>query len=343
MKQTSLGVIGAGRIGRMHAENLIRHLPTAELRGVASPHLDEEWARSLEIPVRSTDNRVVLDDPEIDAVVITAPSGLHSELICQAANAGKHIFSEKPVGFEVEPIEQAIAAARAAGVQLQVGFNRRFDPDVCQLAEDVRNGAVGELHSLRVVNRDPAAPPIEFVRRSGGMFFDFAIHDFDTIRFLSDSEVVEVFAAGAVLIDPEIGGAGDIDTAIISLRLANGALCVIDNSRQARYGYDQRFEAFGSKGNLVVDNARPTIRESFLEDGVFTDLPPADFVARYKQAFVNELATFVDCVREHRPVSVTAEDALAAVRIAGAAKRSSEENRPVRIDHAVATVGGTDR
>ena len=338
MTQTKVGVIGAGRIGRMHAENLVLHIPEAEVRAVASPHLDETWAEELGIPIRTVDNAVVLDDSQIEAVVITAPSGLHSELICQAAAAGKHIFCEKPVGFDEAPIEAAIAAAHDAGVQLQVGFNRRFDPDVCRLAEAVRGGEVGELHGLRVINRDPASPPIDFVKRSGGMFFDFAIHDFDTVRFLSGSEIEEVFAAGAVLIDPEIGNAGDIDTAITTLRLANGALCVIDNSRQARYGYDQRFEAFGSKGNFVADNLRATTVESFLEGGVFTDLPPVNFVERYREAFIAELRAFVACVQAGVPVSVTADDALAAVRVAAAAKRSMIENRPVEVAAAGAAV-----
>jgi myo-inositol 2-dehydrogenase/D-chiro-inositol 1-dehydrogenase len=343
MNQTHVGVIGAGRIGRMHTENLVRHIPEAVVRAVASPHLDHGWAKELGIPVRSVDNGVIFGDREIDAVVITAPSGYHSELICQAAQAGKHIFCEKPVGFDERPIEDAISAAKSAGVQLQVGFNRRFDPDVRALANAVRAGEIGELHGLRVINRDPSSPPIEFVKRSGGLFFDFAIHDFDTVRFLSGFEVEEVYAAGAVLIDPEIGDAGDIDTAITSMRLSNSALCVIDNSRQALYGYDQRFEAFGTKGNLVVDNTRPTIRESFLEDGVYTDLPPADFVTRYRDAFVAELAAFVKCVRDQSPVSVSAADALAAVRIARAAKLSSGENRPVRLDDPALSKGGASR
>jgi myo-inositol 2-dehydrogenase/D-chiro-inositol 1-dehydrogenase len=339
MSRTKVGVIGAGRIGRMHTENLVHHISEAEVRAVASPHLDDEWAKGLGIPMRSNDTSAALNDTEIEAVVITAPSGLHSELIRQAAGAGKHIFCEKPVGFEEGPIEDAIAAAKAAGVQLQVGFNRRFDPDVCGLASAVHGDEVGELHGLRVINRDPAAPPIDFVKRSGGMFFDFAIHDFDTIRFLSGSEIEEVYAAGAVLIDPEIGKAGDIDTAIIMLRLENGALCVIDNSRQARYGYDQRFEAFGTKGNMVVDNTRPTIRESFLEGGVYTDLPPTNFVERYREAFIAELRAFVTCVQTGVPVSVTADDALAAVRVAEVARRSMIENRPLKLAAVEAAAG----
>jgi myo-inositol 2-dehydrogenase/D-chiro-inositol 1-dehydrogenase len=329
--RTAVGVIGAGRIGKMHAENLVHHVPEARVKAVASPHIDESWAAELGIPVATRDNELVFRDPEIAAVIITAPSGLHVELIRLAAQQGKHIYCEKPVAFEADAIEDAISAAQAAGVQLQVGFNRRFDPSVCRLARAVREGEVGELHGLRVVNRDPKAPPIDFVKRSGGMFFDFTIHDLDTVRFVSGREIEEVYAAGAVLIDPEIGEAGDIDTAIVSLRLEGGALCVIDNSRETNYGYDQRFEAFGSQGNFVVDNLRPTTVESFLESGVFTDAPLPSFIERYQDAFIGELRAFIRCVRDGSQVSVTAEDALAAVRAAGAARSSMLTNRPVRL------------
>jgi myo-inositol 2-dehydrogenase/D-chiro-inositol 1-dehydrogenase len=341
MNATVVGVVGLGRIGRMHVKNLVRHVPEARVKAVASPRVDEGWATELGIPIATRDNDVVFRDTEIDAVVITAPSGRHVELIRRAAEEGKHIYCEKPVAFEPGPIEQALAAVQAAGVQLQVGFNRRFDPGVRRLAQAVHDGEVGELHSLRVTNRDPASPPIDFVRRSGGMFFDFTIHDLDTVRFVSGSEIEEVYAAGAVLIDPEIGAAGDIDTALISLRLANGALCVIDNSRQTNYGYDQRFEAFGSRGNLTVDNCRPTTVTSNLEHGVFTDKPYPSFVERYREAFVGELRSFVHCVRDGAQVEVTAADALAAVHAASAAMTSMLDNRPVRLAGAPAAGGGT--
>jgi myo-inositol 2-dehydrogenase/D-chiro-inositol 1-dehydrogenase len=341
MGTVTVGAIGVGRIGKMHVHNLVRHIPEARVKAVASPHIDAAWADQLAIPIATTDADDLLHDPEIEAVVIAAPSGRHVELIRRAARAGKHVFCEKPVAFEEAPIEQAIAAVDAAGVQLQVGFNRRFDPSICRLAEAVHGGEVGELHGLRVINRDPSSPPINFVRRSGGMFFDFTIHDLDTVRFLSGGEIEEVYAAGAVLIDPEIGEAGDIDTAIITVRLANGALCVIDNSRQTNYGYDQRFEAFGSNGNLVVDNTQPTTMESYLENGVFTDKPFPGFVERYKDAFIGELRAFVTCVRDGSPVSVTAQDALAAVKAAGAARTSMSENRPVRLSEGPSAEGGT--
>lgn len=340
MNRMTLGVIGTGRIGRMHVENLVRSVPEAFVKTVASRRVDEVWADELGIPVRSTDSADLLQDSEIDAVVIALSSELHVETICRAAEAGKHIFCEKPVGFAPEPIAEALNAVRDAGVQLQVGFNRRFDPSLQELQRAVRDGAVGDLHSLRVVNRDPKAPDIEYVRRSGGMFLDFTIHDFDTVRFLSDSEIEEVYAVGSALVDAEIGAAGDIDTALVAVRLENGALCVIDNSRQTHYGYDQRFEAFGSKGNLAVENLRPTSMVSSLEGGVFVSRPSPTFVERYREAFIAELRSFVHCVRDSSPVAVSGEDALAAVQAACAAKISMHENRPVRLAEAGQEVVG---
>jgi len=340
MNQTTVGVIGAGRIGKMHTENLVHAVPEAFVKAVASPHLDEDWAESLSIPVRSIDNAVVLDDPEIEAVVITASSGRHAELIRQAAAAGKHVFCEKPVAFEPDTIEEVVQAARKAGIKLQVGFNRRSDPSLLDLMEAVRSGQIGDVHTIRVTNRDPKAPPIDFVKRSGGLFFDFVIHDFDTVRFLSGSEIVEVYAVGGVLVDPAIGAAGDIDTAVVTLRLANGALAVIDNSRQAVYGYDQRFEVFGSAGSVAVDNTTPSTRVVSTTGGVVRRTPHDGFVSRYREAFIAELRTFLGAVRGEGPVAADAEDALAAVRAAVAARESFQQQRPVRLDAAASAAKG---
>ena len=337
MNQTTVGVIGAGRIGRMHAENLVHHIPQATVRAVASPHLDEGWAEELGIPVRTTDTDGVLGDPEIEAVVIAASSGFHIELIRCAAEAGKHIFCEKPVAFEPGPIEEILRIAAAAGIQLQVGFNRRFDPSLLKASKAVRSGEIGAIHTLRVTNRDPTPPDIDFVKRSGGLFFDFTVHDFDTVRFLSGAEVVELFAVGEVLIDPRIGAAGDIDTAVITLRLSNGALAVIDNSRHAVYGQDQRFEVFGSAGSIAVDNTRATFVSTSTRDGVFSERLHGSFGDRYREAFVAEMRGFLRSVREGGPVAVGAEDALAAVRAAHAARRSLAENRPIRLAEAIET------
>ena len=340
MNQTTVGVVGAGRIGRMHTENLVHAVPEAFVKAVASPHLDDGWARSLSIPVRSVDNAAVFDDPEIEAVVITAPSGLHCELIRQAAEAGKHIFCEKPVAFEPEAIDNVRRLTDEAGVKLQVGFNRRTDPSLLDLMEAVRSGQIGDVHTVRVTNRDPQAPPIDFVKRSGGLFFDFVIHDFDTVRFLSGSEIDEVYAVGAVLVDPAIGAAGDIDTAVLSLRLANGALAVIDNSRQAVYGYDQRFEVFGSAGSVAVNNTTPSTRVVSTTGGVVGRTPHGGFVSRYREAFVAELRGFLAAVRDGAPVPAGAADALAAVRAACAARESFNQQRPIRLDAATPAAGG---
>jgi len=342
MKQTTVGVIGAGRIGRMHTENLVHHIPEATVKAVASPHLDQDWAEGLGIPIRSIDNSVVLGDPEIEAVVITAPSGLHCELIHQAAAAGKHVFCEKPLAFEPGAIEDVLQAADRAGIILQVGFNRRSDPSLLDLVETVREGRVGDVHTVRVTNRDPKAPPIDFVKRSGGIFLDFLIHDFDTIRYLSGSEIVEVYATGGVLIDPEIGAAGDIDTAMVTVRLANGALAVIDASRQAVYGYDQRFEVFGSGGSVAVNNTTPSMSVVSTTAGVVGRTPHDGFVSRYRDAFIAELRGFLAAVRGDAPVVAGAGDALAAVRAAVAARESFNQNRPIRlVEVPVAAGGGT--
>jgi len=337
---TTVGVIGAGRIGRMHTENLVHAVPEAFVKAIASPHLDEGWAEGLGIPIRSTDNEAVLGDPEIEAVVITAPSGLHCDLIRQAAAAGKHIFCEKPVAFEPNAIEEVRDVVQKAGVQLQVGFNRRSDPSLLDLMAAVGGGRIGDVHTVRVTNRDPKAPPIDFVKRSGGLFLDFVIHDFDTVRFLSGSEIVEVYAVGGVLIDPEIGAVGDIDTAVVTLKLESGALAVIDNSRQAVYGYDQRFEVFGSAGSVAVGNTTPSTRVVSTTGGVFGSKPHDGFVTRYREAFVGELKSFLAAVRGDAPVAAGAEDALAAVRAACAARESFERQRPVRLAEAGAVAGG---
>jgi myo-inositol 2-dehydrogenase/D-chiro-inositol 1-dehydrogenase len=219
-----------------------------------------------------------------------------------------------------------------------VGFNRRFDPSLLKASEAVRRGEIGDVHTIRVTNRDPTPPDIDFVKRSGGLFFDFTVHDFDTVRFLSGSEIVELFAVGEVLIDPRIGAAGDIDTAIITLRLANGALAVIDNSRHAVYGQDQRFEVFGSAGSVAIDNTRATFVTTSTSNGVFTERLHGSFGDRYREAFVAELRGFLSSVRKGGPVAVGAEDALAAVRAAHAARRSLAENRPIRLNEAIETV-----
>ncbi len=325
------GLIGAGRIGKMHAENIISHIPDVFLKAVADPKLDESWAEKMDIPVCSLDEHTILNDPEIEAVVIATSSTAHVALICAAAQAGKQIFCEKPIAFKPEAVNEAIAAVKSAGVKLPVGFNRRFDPDFATVKEAVASGKIGTPHIIRITNRDPIRPDPAFLPDSGGLFMDFSIHDFDTVRFMSGSEVEEVYAAGAVLVDPEIEKLGDIDTALITLRLDSGALSIIDLSRETNYGYDQQVEVFGSKGSISARNTTPTSTVWCTTKGVFTDKPHYSFVERYEAAYIAELRAFFASVRDRTPALVSGEDTLAAVRIAQAAQRSYEQNRPVKV------------
>ena len=331
-KQTIVGLIGAGRIGKMHGENILFHLPEAFLKAVTDPELDTSWAEQAGIPVYSQNNSAILSDPEIEAVVIAASTTSHVELIIESAQAGKQIFCEKPIGFDPEAVARAIQAANDAGVTLQVGFNRRFDPDFARIHDTVQAGKIGTPHIVRITNRDPTRPDTAFIPHSGGLFIDFSIHDFDTARFLINSEVEEVFARGAVLIDLEIEKLGDIDTALITLKMSNGAFCVIDNSRETGYGYDQQLEVFGSKGRTSARNKTPTSTELCTVDGVQTDNPHPSFVERYREAYILELQQFFRCIREKTAPRVTGEDALMAIKIAQAAKRSYKQNKPVRLE-----------
>ena len=293
MTLITMGIIGAGRIGKLHADNLLNRVEGVRLKTITDPFLDEAWAASRSIPVTGNDHRMILDDPEIDAVLIGSPSPQHAPQMIECAQAGKHIFCEKPIALDPEVIRNALAEVEKTGVKLQVGFNRRFDPSFAAVQQQVASGALGAPHVIRITSRDPLPPSAEYAASSGGLFLDMTIHDFDMARFLSGSEVTEVYARGAVLVDPEIGKAGDIDTALISLKFANGALGIIENSRKAVYGYDQRIEVFGSKGTALADNNTPTSMVVMNESGTVRDKPLYFFLQRYQTAFVAEMQAFV--------------------------------------------------
>ena len=278
------------------------------------------------------DPRILLDDPELDAILIGSPSSEHAPQLIECAEAGKHIFCEKPIALNPEIIRNALAEVDKSGVKLQVGFNRRFDPNFSAVQHQVASGALGDPHIIRITSRDPAPPPAEYVAGSGGMFLDMTIHDFDMVRFLSGSEVTEVHAYGAVLVDPEIGKAGDIDTAVISLKFTNGALGIIENSRKAVYGYDQRVEIFGSKGTAMADNNTPTSMVVFNESGTIRDKPLYFFLERYEAAFIDEMKAFVNAIREDKTTAVSGKDGLAPVLIALAAQDSLKRGKPEKVD-----------
>ncbi len=328
----NLGVIGAGRIGRLHSAHLATRIPGARLAAIADVNLPAAEALAAQFHAAPyQDYRRVLDDPAIQAVAICSSTDTHTRLIVEAAQAGKHIFCEKPIDFDLQKIDAALAAVEQAGVKLMVGFNRRFDPNFRKVRELVSAGKVGDVHLLRITSRDPAPPPIEYVRVSGGMFLDMTIHDFDMARYLTGSEVVEVFAAGGVLVDPAIGAAGDIDTALVTLKFANGALGAIDNSRKAVYGYDQRVEVFGSAGMVAVSNNTPDTHLLSDAQGVHAALPLYFFMERYTESFIAEMTEFVQCAQKDATPPVTGRDGRAPVVIGLAAQQSLRENRPVRL------------
>jgi myo-inositol 2-dehydrogenase/D-chiro-inositol 1-dehydrogenase len=329
----NLGVIGTGRIGRLHAENLAYRVPQANLLVVADVSLDsaQQVARDYRIPRAVEDYHAVLDDPEVHAVVICSPTGTHTRMIEEAAQAGKHIFCEKPIALSLDAIDGALAAVEQAGVKLQVGFNRRFDANYRRVRQAVEEGEIGRPQILHIISRDPAPPPIEYVRGSGGIFLDMTIHDFDMARFLIGADVVEVYAAGGVMVDPAIGEAGDIDTAVVVLKFDNGVIGTIDNSRQAVYGYDQRAEVFGSGGAVSTGNNYPNTAVLSTSRNVGRDLPLHFFLERYTESYVAEIQSFVDAVLNDKPVPVTGQDGRAPVVIALAARKSYDEGRPVRL------------
>jgi myo-inositol 2-dehydrogenase/D-chiro-inositol 1-dehydrogenase len=332
LKTLNIGVIGAGRIGKLHAGN-VAGMKQARLHIVSDLAIHEQaaWLQEVGEPKTTRRYEEVLEDPEVEAVFICSPTDTHVEMIEKAALAGKHIFCEKPVSFDIKETERVLEVVRRAGVVLQTGFNRRFDSNFRKVRELVNSGKLGEPHVIRITSRDPNPPGYEYIRVSGGLLFDMAIHDFDMARYLSGSEVEEVYVKGAVLIDPEIGRLGDIDTAVTTLSFVNGAIGTIDNSRRAAYGYDQRVEVLGSKGMVTVKNDFDHSAEWSTVDGVFSDKPKHFFLERYDQAYKAEALAFVQSVLEGSPVLVDGYDALQAERIACAAKLSLVEGRPVKL------------
>jgi myo-inositol 2-dehydrogenase/D-chiro-inositol 1-dehydrogenase len=331
-----IGVIGVGRIGRMHAELIARQIPGAALGAVFDAHerLARDVAAELRAPVVASVEEIF--ESELDAVAICSSSDTHVELLIAAAQAGKAVFCEKPVSLELAELDRALNAIDAAGVPFQIGFNRRFDPAHASVREAVHTGVVGEPHLVRISSRDPAPPPPEYVKSSGGLFLDMMIHDFDLARYVTGSEVVEVFARGAVRVEPWFADAGDIDTALVTLVHEDGCLTAIDNSRRAVYGYDQRLEVFGSAGMAVSENPRAHTGSVTTAGGERRPANPYFFLERYLPSYVREWQAFVDAVKSGAPPPVSSTDARAPLVIGLAAGRSLREGRPVRVEEVEA-------
>ncbi len=332
-KLVNIGIIGAGRIAKVHAATLAYRIPSTRVLAIADVNLPaaQAVAAQFNIPTATADAADILNNPQIDAVLICSVTSTHAPFIEAAAAAGKHIFCEKPIALQLPQIDAALAAVAKAGVKLQIGFNRRFDANFARVRSAVASGEIGQPALLHIISRDPGPPPIEYVKGSGGIFLDMTIHDFDMARFLIGAEVEEIYTQAGVTVDPAIGEAGDVDTAIMLLKFSNGVLGTIDNCRRASYGYDQRVEVLGSKGAIATANNYPNAATVSDGSSVRRDLPLNFFMDRYTESFATEVAAFVDAVQNDKPTPVTGYDGRVPVVMGLAAAKSYKEGRPVKL------------
>ncbi len=330
----TVGIIGAGRIGRVHVESICTKVGNAKIKALADPFMNEEtdlWAKKMGVEITTKDYKEILADPEIDAVLICSSTDTHSPISVEAIQAGKHVFCEKPIDHDVAKIKEVIDALAKNPVKYQVGFNRRFDHNFEAVRDAVAAGKIGDTHIIKITSRDPEPPCADYVKVSGGMFLDMTIHDFDMVRFLAGCNAAEVYVEVAVLVDPAIGEAGDVDTAVITLKMENGAIAVIDNSRQAVYGYDQRAEVFGSKGMVATGNDTASAAVISNVDGVTGEKPLHFFLERYMDAYAKEIKCFIEAIENDTETPLGVDDGLQPVLMGLAAKKSLEEHRPVKI------------
>lgn len=338
MRTVKIGVLGAGRIGKLHTENLVYGVPEAEVVAIADPLMTETlelWAKDLGIAKVCKEAEKVIEDPEVEAVFICTSTDTHADLIDKAAKAGKHIMCEKPIHTDLEVIKTAMKAAEENDVKLMVGFVRRFDHNHKKVAETVSSGYLGEPHIVKIASRDPEPPPMEYVKVSGGLFLDMMIHDFDMARYLSGSEIEEIMAYGTIKIDQRFKDYDDVDTATVMIKFENGALGVIDNSRASRYGYDQRTEVHCNKGCVQVQNDLANTSSISTAEHVVVEKPTWFFLERYNDAFIEEAKQFAKAIINDTAVPVNAYDGLMSVAAAIAAERSRKTNRPVKISEII--------
>ncbi len=331
-KKINIALIGLGRMGKIHFKNLQYFIPGAVVVAVADMAQDSErfYEDHGAIFFTNQANEAILY-PGVDAVVISTPTSTHAELVELAISNGKDIFCEKPLDLSLRITRELLEKACSAGIKVMLGFNRRFDPEFLQLKKSVASSKIGRPQIIKITNRDPGIPSIDFIKTSGGMFMDFSVHDFDMASYIMGKKVKEVFARGQVFIDPAIGEAGDIDTALIILIFEDETYAVIDNSRKAVFGYDQRIEVFGDKGMIQVENRQYDRNVVSDESGIHQALPLNTFTERYAGSYLKEMELFIEALQQDKEMPVKHEDMIAATLLAYAAKKSLDEQRPVFI------------
>lgn len=332
MTKIKFAVAGLGRIGKIHLNNLLQ-MDQVEVVAIMDP-LEEcqQYAKERNIAFITNTFEEMLTIAPIDAVVICSPTDTHADYVELAAKAGIHVFCEKPLDLSIKRVVEVLQVVEKANIKLMLGFNRRFDKEFRKVQQLVKEGAVGEPHLVKITSRDPGAPPISYIEKSGGLFLDMTIHDFDMARFVVGKEVEEVYAKGAVLIDPSIGEVGDIDTAVITLTYTDGTMAIIDNSREAAYGYDQRIEVFGSKGMVQGNNNFLDSHRLYTKNGIEAALPLHFFLERYADAYRLEMYDYVKSLKNEESVPVDGSDGLSSLQIGLAAIKSLKEKRPVKVD-----------
>ena len=331
MKKLKILVIGLGRIGKIHLNNLLAR-EEVEIIGICDP-TNEARVISNKIGVKFYQNDFadIASEVQADAIVICSPTDTHANYVSLAAKKGIDVFCEKPLDLSLEKVKRVLKIVEESKIKLMLGFNRRFDSEFQSVKDKITKGEVGDIHIIKITSRDPSPPPINYIKSSGGIFLDMTIHDFDMIRFLTDKEITEVYAKGEVLINSEISKVGDIDTALINLTFEDGSMAVIDNSRKAVYGYDQRVEVFGSKGMVESKNKFDNYTLTYSEKGVTSSLPQHFFLERYADAYKKEIDHFIDCILNKKNPIVSGHDGLMSLLLGLCAKESLKINKPVLV------------
>ena len=331
MERVRLAVLGMGRQGQIHSKNIAYRIPEAELVAVSDITMELADKVGIDGVDRYDDYRKIMERDDIDAVVIATSTDTHEEVIRAAAEAGKDMFCEKPIATTLEAIDDVLQVVKQSGVKFMVGFNRRFDPTFGRVRQLVDDGTVGKPMIVNITSRDPQPPHLEYLKVCGGIFFDTTVHDFDMARFLSGDEIVEVYATGSVLVDERIGELGDLDTTMVTLKFKSGAVGSINNSRKTGYSYDQRVEVFGDKSCAFGGNETPTRVHYVNPEGTHSDVPLYFNIERYPEAFFGEIKAFTDCLVNNTDPPVSGIDGRKAVALSMAARKSYEENRPVKV------------